>query len=268
MSMIPFMTSDGINFLKDNLRSENSSEKYVNYFKQPIAQWNQWINTALGFDPFVNSRFPMPDITLEMSSEDPVSTDFENVKLVYSKFKSLSDSVASDERIWAGLCMGPFRDYVVYRWGADSADSIRQHFFFGFGARRSLTRNALARLWWIGRLTYDKKRGNPYELTELVCENQDYIISVLERNTSNNPMIVGAFLDTVLKAREKFPKTWDRDKFRELAKYLNLLGGVYILDCMDEETLKKKLLDKSIEICTLPGNAFTSNTPAKATQTV
>lgn len=265
MSMIPFMKSDGLNTIKDNLKI--SSEKYVNYFNLPTEQWNQWIKTTLGSE-LVNSRFPMPDITLEMSSEDPVSTDFDNVKLVYGKFGALSDSDASDERIWAGLCMGSFRDYVLYRWGADSADSIRQHFFFGFGARRSLTRNALARLWWIGRLTYDKKRNNPFELTELICENQDYIVSVLERNTSNNPMIVGAFLDTVLKAKEKFPKTWDRDKFRELAKYLNLLGGVYILDCMDKETLKKKLLDKTIEICTPPKNTSVSTAPEKVTQIV
>lgn len=266
MRMIPFMMSQGIEFFRENIKS--NPEKYVNYFKQPTAKWNEWINSELGYDPFVNSRFPMPDISLEMSSADPELTDCDNVKLVYGKFKTLSDSEASDERIWAGLCMGPFREYVIYRWGAKSTESIIQHFFFGFGARRSLTRNALARLWWIGRLTYDSKRTNPYELTELICKNQDYIVSVLERNTSNNPMIVGAFLDTVLKAKEQFSKTWDRDKFRELAKYLNLLGGVYILDCIEKDILKGKLMNKVNELCAAPSITAASITSAKVSQTV
>ena len=33
----------------------------------------------------------------------------------------------------------------------------------------------------------------------------------------------------------------------ELAKYLNLLGGVYILDCLPYETIYKKIYDKAIE---------------------
>jgi hypothetical protein len=37
------------------------------------------------------------------------------------------------------------------------------------------------------------------------------------------------------------------DNVAELAKYLNLLGGVYILDCLPYETIYQKIYDKAIE---------------------
>lgn len=241
---MPFMTLEGIYSFKRNLN------QYVKYFSNPPKEWDKWINDKLGFNPFKDSRYPMPAINLDMSFEKPELTDAANVQLVYDNLKFLSDSEASDERIWAGLCMGPFREYVCYRWKIDSESSVRQHFFFDFGARRSLTRNAVSRLWWIGRLTYDKSRSDPYEFTKLVCKNQSLIVDVLERNTSNNLVLIRAFFNAVIEAvKIGCPQIEARDNIRELAKYLNLLGGVYILDCLPEAMITDKLLKKAKEIC-------------------
>ena len=144
--------------------------------------------------------------------------------------------------------MGPFYDYVKYRWKIDetsSAATIEQHFFFGYGARRSLTRNALSRLWWIGRLTYDNERE--YELTKFVCENADNIMHILERNTSNNPDIVKAFISAIIDAKNT-GKQIDTNDIGELSKYLNLLGGTYILDCLPSSVIYDKIYKKAIEI--------------------
>jgi hypothetical protein len=169
---------------------------------------------------------------------------------VYENLKFLSDSQASDERLWAALCLGPFWKYVQYRWEINkkaTVANIKQHYLFGYGPRRSLTRNAISRLWWIGRLTYDDTRTDPYELTKLVCENSDYIMHILERNTSNNPMIIRAFLGAVLDARNEGMNI-NTDAVGELAKYLNLLGGIYILDCLKPERIHQKIIDKAREI--------------------
>lgn len=123
--------------------------------------------------------------------------------------------------------------------------AIEQHFFFGYGARRSLTRNALSRLWWIGRLTYDNERE--YELTKFVCENADNIMHILERNTSNNPDIVKAFISAVIDAKST-GKQIDTNDIGELSKYLNLLGGTYILDCLPSSVIYDKIYKKAIEI--------------------
>ena len=157
---------------------------------------------------------------------------------------------ASDERLWAGLCLGKFWSYVNYRWEISkkcNISTVKQHYLFGFGARRSLTRNAMSRLWWIGRLTYDETRPDPWELTEFVCENADYIMHTLERNFSNNPAIIHPFLSAIIDARKNGLRI-NTDIVGELSKYLNLLGGIYILDCLPYSKIYEKIYTKIEEI--------------------
>ena len=163
---LQFISWDDLNAIKENL------DQYVSKFAQPS---NAWIEEELGHSPFLNTKYPMPDIHLDMSQpmDKAYLTDAANVQEFYGKLSFISDSQASDERLWAGLCLGPFYEYTQYRWKIAlkcTKQDIKAHYFFGFGARRSLSRNALARLWWIGRLTYDDSRPDPYELTKFVCE--------------------------------------------------------------------------------------------------
>lgn len=236
---IQFLSGDSITAIKANL----------NGLRTKFGSGNEWFfNFFDGKSPFKDTKYDIEDFQLDMSQDDPFLTEYENVRRVYTHLKFLPDSQASDERIWAGLCMGPFYDYVRYRWKIDetsSAKTIEQHFFFGYGARRSLTRNALSRLWWIGRLTYDNERE--YELTKFVCENADNIMHILERNTSNNPDIVKAFISAVIDAKST-GKQIDTNDIGELSKYLNLLGGTYILDCLPSSVIYDKIYIKAIEI--------------------
>lgn len=236
--ILPFIGEEKILTLKSNLHI------LVDNFQLPD---NSWLNTFFGSNPFVNSKYVVEDFELDKSQEKPFYTEYENTRRVYGHLRFLSDSEASDERIWAGLCLGPFWSYTQYRWDVSTADSIQQHFMFGYGPRRSLTRNALSRLWWIGRLTYDslEKRSHPYELTQFVCESSDYIMHVLERNISNNPMILNAFLSAILDVRNE-GYLINTDIVGELAKYLNLLGGIYILDCLDYQQIYDKIKVKAI----------------------
>jgi len=234
--ILPFIDEDKLLALKSNLHV------LVDDFQLPD---NTWLESFFGTNPFIASKFAADEFVLDMSQEKPFLTEYENVRRVYSRLKFLSDSEASDERLWAGMCLGPFWSYTQYRWNVTTAESIQQHFMFGYGSRRSLTRNALSRLWWIGRLTYDNlgKRSHPYELTQFVCENADYIMHVLERNTSNNPTIVNAFLAAILDARNEGASI-NTNIVGELAKYLNLLGGIYILDCLEYQTIYDKIKTK------------------------
>ena len=239
---IQFVSYDNLDAIKSNL------SHLVDCFKLDSSSR---LETELGNALFTDTKFTdVKDFALDMSEDKPFMTEAENVKRVYENLSFLSDSQASDERLWAGLCLGPFWKYVKYRWEIDkkcTASNIQQHFFFGFGARRSLTRNALSRLWWIGRLTYDEKRTDPWELTKFVCENSDYIMHILERNTSNNPAIIRAFLSAIIDARNAGLQI-DTNIVGDLAKYLNLLGGIYILDCLPERKIHDKTYDKIVEI--------------------
>ncbi len=232
----------------------------IDIIKSNLAYWrtkfklnsSDWLEEELGGPIFSDARrAEMPDFSLDMSAYEPFLTEAENVRRVYGNLRTLSDVDASDERLWAGLCLGPFWSYVKYRWDIDrrcTVGNIRQRFFFGAKPRRSLMRNALSRLWWIGRLTYDEARTDPWELTKFICENPDYIMNVLERNTSNNPAIIRPFLNAMIAAKAQ---GWDvdADVVGALAKYLNLLGGIYILDCLPEARIYDKTFAKVRELC-------------------
>ena len=236
---LQFLSGDSITAIKAN----------INELRTKFGGGNEWISDFFdGKSPFKDTKYEIEDFQLDMSQTDPFLTEYENVRRVYTRLKFLPDSQASDERVWAGLCMGPFYDYVKYRWKIDETSSvttIEQHFFFGYGARRSLTRNALSRLWWIGRLTYDNERE--YELTKFVCENADNIMHILERNTSNTPDIVKPFISAIIDAKST-GKQIDTNDIGELSKYLNLLGGTYILDCLPSSVIYEKIYKKAIEI--------------------
>jgi hypothetical protein len=233
-----FLEEDGMLSLKSNL--PQITKKFA-------LSDNEWIQEFLGYTPFRESKFAVEDFSLDMSQDKPFLTEFENVCRVHKRLNFLSDSQASDERLWSGLCLSSFWTYTQYRWEIRekcTINNIEQHFFFGFGARRSLTRNAISRLWWIGRLTFDEERDDHYELTKFVCENSDYIMHILERNTSNNPTIVKAFISALIDARnEGIPI--NTDTVGELSRYLNLLGGTYILDCLPRQIIYEKVLSKA-----------------------
>lgn len=239
---LQFVSYNNLDTIKSNLGV------WASKFKSDSCTW---LEEELDSPLFIDTKYTdIPDFSLNDNEERPFDTEAENVEIIYENLKFISDSQASDERLWAGLCLGAFWKYVQYRWdivNKPTESNIKQHFFFGYGARRSLTRNAISRLWWIGKLTYDENRSDPYELTKFVCENSDYIMHILERNTSNNPMIIRAFLSALIDAKNQ-GTIINTNVVGELSKYLNLLGGVYILDCLTYEQIYKKIFSKAQEL--------------------
>ena len=234
---IVFLEEECLLALKSNL------PQIVQKFAEPNSDW---VDEYFGYSPFRDTRFKeVEDFSLDTSNEKPHLTEFENVKRVYSNLDFIRNSQASDERLWAGLCISQFWNYVQYRWGIVercTIPNVLSHFFFDESPRRSLTRNALSRLWWIGRLTVDDTREDRYELTKFVCENSDNVMHILERNISNSPHITRAFISALIDAREE-GFIVNTDMVGDMAKYLNILGGTYILDSLPEETIHDKVLE-------------------------
>lgn len=239
---LQLISQDSIDIIKSNL------EIWKTRFDADDATWLEEKLEGMLFLP--TSYEDIPDFELVMDGDNPFATEAKNVEIVYSNLQFLTDSQASDERLWAGLGLSYFWKYIKYRWAIDgrsSVDTLRNHFFFGMGPRVSLTRQGVARLWWIGRLTYDGQRSDPFELTKLVCEQASFIPDILERNTSNNPRIVHAFLDALLALRAE-GITITAELVRELSKYLNVLGGTYLLDCLSPEKIMLKVTEKGREL--------------------
>lgn len=236
---LKILDDDALALFKDNKFIEQNLNRYVNYSD------TSWLVEAFGRSPFIETKYEINDLKFNMSADEgrASDTEFDNVKEVYSKLRFLSDSNATEERLWACLCLTEGNQYSRYRWKKQlsSVQAVKDHLFFGQGnKRRSYTRNAMARLWWIGRLTFDESnKPDPWRLTRFVCENADYVLHFLERTTSNNMNILKPFLTTLLDIKESGVDI-NTDDAGALSKELNILGASYALDFMSEKWLRNK----------------------------
>ena len=231
------LKEDALIFLKSNCKNQLDLYKSTD---------NQLLLNSYDDNPFIETRFEIEDFELDMSSDKPALTDCENVKRLYNSLNFLSESQASDERLWAGLAINDFWKYIQYRWGIQekcTENNIKSHFYFNYNNRRSYTRNGISRLWWIGKLTFDEENNNPYELTEYICRHSDFILHLLERSQSNNKNIVKEILYALLDL-EREGISVNTDEFGELIKYMNRVGGTYLLDCLPERGIYERTKQK------------------------
>jgi len=234
--MIKFISEDALLEIKNN---------HTLLYDNVVSSKKQTLEEAFQNDMIIRDTSVHADeFQLDMSAEKPELTDLENVKRVYKNMSMLSESQASDERIWAAYTLSVFADYMRYRWYPDSETAMMNRYFFSYSPKRSLFRNGIARLWWIGHLTYDPDRaGDKYELTEYICRRQDNINLLLDINFGNNPSIVRAVIQSLIDA-EKSGMTIDREKTRKLSEYINTLGGVYLVDAFSYDMIYEKSMEK------------------------
>ena len=121
---------------------------------------------------------------------------------------------------------------------------ILKNYFFAHGTR-SLITNGLARLWWVGYITYQENADNPFYLTEYICKDiNGKGFPLLGSNFSNNRKTTSVFLKTIKEYEEKNNIILSRTEFLEMVKMMNLWGGKQIIDSLPEELLTAKLIKK------------------------
>ncbi len=228
-----------VKFISEEALLEIKNNKAV-LFKE-VVSGKKSLQEAFNSEKIVrDTNIAADDFELDMSSDKPESTDVENIKRVHKHMSALSESQASDERIWSAYTLSVFTDYMRYRWPAESETAMMNHYFFSYTPRRSLFRNGIARLWWIGHLTYDASReDNKFALTEYVCSKQDHINLLLDIHFGANPIIVRAIITALMDAEaEGIPI--DRETVREISKYIDVLGGTYLVDALPFDVVYSK----------------------------
>ena len=255
-----YLTENALETLK------HSIDAYLPLFKEETnAALVEKLKADLETDTiFRDTKYVFPDAPLSASKAS--ADEMASIEAVFGSMKDLPNAVAMDERLWAGLAIDICWDYVRKRWDIaelfeTNDDSVKNkvldHFFYMQGPRRSFTRNAISRLWWLGKLTYDEGHADPYHRTRVVTADLGYVVDLLERNFSNNSRISAEFVDAVEAARaEVAPKggVIVRPELRMLCKYLNMLGGVYVLDSLPEGMIYSKIHDKAVEIARHKGD--------------
>lgn len=236
---IKMMPADKLIALKDNIDSMKTKYESSN---------NSWIIEELGSDAFIDTKFEDKNVMLKISDDE--KDDYDNVVAFYGAYKEVfSDSVAAEERLWVGFTLGKYWEYSTIRWRKNNDLSIKSRLFFG--KEHPITRNAISRLWWIGRLTYDNELNSPdpWKYTRYVCTHQRFIVDFLERNISNSFSLLKPTIDAVFTWEANHGnKEVDSNKMREIQKYINILGGIYILDCLEYQFLYDKVYAKIDEL--------------------
>lgn len=246
---IYFMKDDALTYFKGNV--EYNIENYLsNKNDWLLKNYHKYKNNQES--PFAEFKYNIPNFSLDISSDKPESTDYNNVKILYSALKNISNIQAVDERLWAGMAHCNFYEFMLYRCKLNemniSKNKILTNFFYNYGNKRSLIIHPLARLWWVGRLLYDDKRDNPFEALEYL--KNDFgtkVLSLFSSNFTNNPVIARAILIAISEIEKKEGKI-GRQSYLELIRYVNLLGGIIILDYLSEEEIINKIKKHYYEV--------------------
>lgn len=241
-----FLKQDALEFLRVNI--SNNLENY----KEPD---NDWIYKCFEENPFIEFKNQVPDFDLKISRGGVSELEVENSKILHKNLIGhLTPSQASDERFWAGLTHGVFWEYMYNRWQMDiketSTESINTRYFLKGSNKHALRANTISRLWWVANIFYDEKREDPYELLDAF--SHDFVTKVhtfLSLRISNSKIVNHSFAEAIIYLEElEEISAYRTGFFRAILRYLNILGGVTILDCYDEVTLTNLLIDEGIRV--------------------
>lgn len=243
MNKVKYLRKTPLYNLKNNIESN------LEFYKE---NHNSWLDMYFNEDNYSLELKDGFNIKFDLLKGGGYKNDFENVKIIYDNFKRLTPAQASDERLWSYLTHVNFWSYMDERWSvkdrADRSDErlikfINRRYFLGSGNNtdRDLSRNGIARLWWYGHISYDESNLDKYHLTRVLLTQQDFAQHLLESAFTRNQKIINYIL-TVFKELDK--KYVRREYIRPVTEYLNMVGGITILDRLNKKKIKKIIYNR------------------------
>ena len=246
---IYFMKQSALDYIKANIGS-----LYKNYYQFDTPEW---IDNLFDYDPY-ELFCEVDDFELADTNQQPGEIDFQNCKILFTKLKNITDSPASDERLWSGICNKTFYSYLRTRWQyarrhlkktADDSLAILARYFYKSSGRSGMFRNTLARCWWTGRLTYSHRLDNCWELLDAI-RSEDFISKISDIFYSNtysaNSEIVEGFCQGLKFFRDRGIHVSNREHIRPTAQYLNAVGGGVLLDMYSSNEIKKLVVERKV----------------------
>ena len=222
------------------------TEAYVDKLYRDVKATQNSDNYLKNFFPY-EERFPKGRTNLFMDDNfilDPDKSDIENSIKLYEQL-SLTETQASDSRLWTYLTHVYFWNYMRGRWpvekireGDSPIGRVIDRYLLVRPRLESLSRNGIARLWWFAHLTKDESRSDKYELTKILLTRADVQAGILERTIGVNFNMRTALLEFL---KEHNYILSDEDKTRLLLRNFNLYGGTKVLPFLQKDEIKKVL---------------------------
>ncbi len=195
--------------------------------------------------------------------------DIENAIRVHKALPHLTPLQARDPRLWTRLTHVEAWPYMRKRWPVEkhikdegkAARFIESRYFVAQAQSRALLRNGVARLWWTAKVSQDPARDNPYELAAVLLSTLDITQQILERGIGRAPAVLMGFLEFLNRNKELLLTGGDenRVRIRRLAIFLNMHGGVCILDSLSQPQIMALL---ETELARILASESSSKAPA------
>ncbi|HET7625999.1 MAG TPA: DUF6339 family protein [Verrucomicrobiae bacterium] len=184
--------------------------------------------------------------------------DIENAIRVHKALPHLTPLQARDPRLWTRLAHVECWLYMRKRWNvekhlqdeAKAARYVESHYFVARAESRALLRNGIARLWWTAKVSHDPARDNAYELAAVLLSTLDITQQILERGIGRAPAVLIGFLEFLNRNKDVLLTGGDENRLRirKLAKFLNMHGGVCILDSLTQPQIMALLETEFVRI--------------------
>jgi hypothetical protein len=246
------------------------------YLANPV-----WVNlVGTSYDRDVPTSLALRDSLDLLFQEGEDHKDIENAIRLHKAMPEITRLQARDPRLWTRLTHLELWPYMRQRWPIEkymkdgepkAIGRVLERYFVPRSQSRALIRNGAARLWWAAHLTFDAKRPNNYELTAVLFKTLDIAQQILERGLGRAPAVLTGFLEFLLHHDTELlaPGNANRVRIRTLAKFLNMHGGVCILDCLSKPEIMVLLeqhydLMKKDEAAAVKGGGNGKKTKAEA----
>lgn len=250
---IKYMLDEDLHMCRTNIKK---------IYEEVVSTGRKSLNQLLDTDDALkNMAVEIKDFKLEVSDENKLMDDAKNAEIVYETMKDLTDSQAAEEKLWVAYTLSEQLEYMRKRWPVKDVNGVNAHYFFGYSPRRSLFRNGMSRLWWLGRVTKNLKyKDDPYKLTKFVCNHTDIIQFICEQPVFQKPEVMRGTISAMyeidyeyneeekkrIAQSERKGVKIDKIIIQEIGKYMNLLSGTYLLDLFDEneiyDLVKKRIM--------------------------
>ena len=163
---------------------------------------------------------------------------------LFDAMRDIPPYLARDSRLWVYLTHTLLLEYSRERWPIPNDDEkaiahIRKHFFAN-GARGIERDNSASRLWWMANLCNRVDRLNLLDALRIFLFQYDVRANIIERpTTSQSVPVFSAVIKKLEKSFKEDQKLFEREKFRQVMKELNLQGGVKLLCALDSPEIEK-----------------------------
>ncbi|MFT4186874.1 MAG: DUF6339 family protein [Micrococcaceae bacterium] len=189
---------------------------------------------------------------LKLISENPTA-NADNIRTIWESLGHLTPVVAEQKKLWIAMVNTYYLDYHLDQISLvkrNKAASAKSQTIFNNGKKRSLMINSVAVLWWLSYYTRDESNlENPYYYTDFFVKGnyRGNAVALTSSNFISNKNIALGILSAVKELVETNKMVENRYSYSNSNKILNMVGGVRILDMLEQDEVKQIILDNLLD---------------------